>query len=107
MFLRDVAVYFGLTESLRNAKDRWLLQPVDVWVKRTVPILAGAHIMKDEEMAQWIVENAAEPETANQGIWYFGSQIVQSKEDLEKALRTPETVRTLFKAHRRKKSISP
>jgi len=99
VFLRDVAVYFGLTKYLKNVEDRWLLQPVDLWVRRTVSILARAHSMNDKEMAQWIVENASEPERANQGIWYFGSRIVRSEEALEKALRNPETVRALFEDH--------
>ena len=70
LFLRDLAVWFDLTPNV----DRWYMQPVDVWVRRTVKLLSGSN-MSDEEIAKWIVRNSENPERANQGIWYFASQV--------------------------------
>lgn len=99
LFLRDLAVYFGMTDMLKTNTYRYLLQPVDVWVKRTTLILAGDQNMKPKEIAQWLVENASEPERTNQGIWYFCSQILRTESELEKALRSAQKVRDICEAY--------
>lgn len=82
-FLRDVAVWF----KIEPVKDREILQPVDVWVQRYLPIPAGgAAGPTQSQTARWICENSAAPEAANQGLWYFGSQIAASEVKLRKAL---------------------
>ena len=82
-FLRDVAVWF----KIEPVRDRELLQPVDVWVRRYMPIPAGgAAEPTDRQTARWICENSAAPEAANQGLWYFGSQIAASDVKLRRAL---------------------
>lgn len=82
LFLRDVAVRYGLAPGT----DRHLLQPIDVWVRRTVRCMAKRDMLTDEDVARWIVDNCEESELANQGIWYFGSQIAQSEFRLRRAL---------------------
>lgn len=52
LFLRDVVVWFGLAP---NTADRWYMQPVDVWVRRTVSLLSRSN-MSDEDIAKRIVE---------------------------------------------------
>ncbi|RKY04384.1 hypothetical protein DRP77_04015 [Candidatus Poribacteria bacterium] len=87
LFLRDLAVWFDLTPNV----DRWYMQPVDVWVRRTVKLLSGSN-MSDEEIAKWIVLNSGNPERANQGIWYFASQVCGSEFRLD-AFRTELTAK--------------
>jgi len=94
LFLRDVAVQF----ELRPGLDRWLLQPVDVWVRRGVFWLSGNE-MKDDDIAKWLVTNCEEPELANQGIWYFGAQIAGSDFRLHKSIKDPDYARELFWEH--------
>lgn len=82
-FLRDVAVWF----KIEPVRDRELLQPIDVWVRRYVARLTdGAVPSTDYQAARWICESSAAPEAANQGLWYFGSQIAASEVKLRRAL---------------------
>jgi hypothetical protein len=97
LFLRDLAVRYGLAPK----KDRHLLQPVDVWVRRTVQRLANNNGMGAEEIAEWIVDQCGEPELANQGIWYFGAQIAQSEFRLFNALIDQEYAKVLVEDHLR------
>ena len=60
-FLRDIAVMYGLAPST----DRWLLQPVDVWVRLVVQRCAGDANLSDTECANYITESASQPEKAN------------------------------------------
>lgn len=97
-FLRDVATFYNILPS----KDRHLLQPVDVWVRRTSAQLMGAET-SDDELARWIVREAAKgdinPEAINQGIWYFGSQIGGSEYRVSCALNDLGYARTLVDEH--------
>jgi len=95
-FLRDLAVRYGLTPK---KEDRHLLQPVDVWVRRTVQWLANKNKMTEAEVAKWIVSHCGEPELANQGIWYFGAQIAQSELRLFEALRSRKYAKMLIEDH--------
>jgi len=96
-FLRDLAVKY----ELAPIQGRHLLQPVDVWVRRTVHQLANNNGMGDKQIAQWIVGHCREPEFASQGIWYFGAQIAQSEFRLCKALKNQKYAKELVKDHLR------
>jgi len=77
LFLRDIATFYGFIPK----RDRYRLQPVDVWVRRfsTAPMGRKA---SDMEIAHWIVKECQSTnigaEAANEGMWYFGSQIAAS-----------------------------
>lgn len=91
-FLRDVAWCF----EAHPDRDRELLQPVDVWVRRTVFELDRS---AEGREAEWIVEQALEagalPEAVNAGIWYFGALIAGSELQLFQALDSPQYARRL------------
>jgi hypothetical protein len=94
-FLRDVAVRFEI-EPLR---DRELLQPIDVWVRRYVTRRTKAAVLGDFMAAQWIYANSAAPEAANQGLWYFASQIASSEVKLRRALADEEYASALIERY--------
>lgn len=94
LFLRDISVQFGLN-PLQN---RWLLQPVDIWVRRTAFILSSKKV-NDEDLAKFIVENCNEPEKINQGIWYFSTQIAGSEFKLSKSLQDLDYARKILFKH--------
>ena len=77
-FLREIAASYDLSP----ARDRHLLQPVDVWVRQLSAKLIGRRT-PDQEVAKWVVAqafgNGVSPEAVNQGMWYFGSQVAQSQ----------------------------
>lgn len=98
LFLRDFSVYFELSRELIKDKDRWLLQPVDTWIRRAVRSFENDTKMKDEEVAKWLVD-FDQPELINQGIWYFGSQIARSEYRFCQALKEPSYAKKLFKEH--------
>jgi len=89
LFLRDVAIMYDLTPT----KDRYLLQPVDVWVERVFQRLAPQKVKNQqgvEPVQRWILKEATRgkvcAEVVNAGMWYFSSQIVGSNYRLSKAL---------------------
>jgi hypothetical protein len=105
LFLRDIAVQFELIPMI-PPQDRWRLQPVDVWVRRAVSSLRedkereDANIpSKDKEIAEWLVNNCTKPELANQGIWYFGAQIAESKFRLDKAIKDVDYAWRIYREH--------
>jgi len=83
LFLRDIAVIFQLSPQ----RSRALLQPVDIWVRRTVRQIKKDISLDDNECAKWIVDQSLDygrsPEAVNQGIWYLATQIVQSEYKLD------------------------
>jgi hypothetical protein len=89
LFLRDIAICYNLAPT----QERWLLQPIDVWVRRTV-LLMNHHEMnkniKNVEIAKWIAGNSKKPELCNQGMWYFGAKIAQSEFKLSKYLENTQ-----------------
>lgn len=91
LFLRDVADLFSIAPP---KEQRYLLQPVDIWVRGTVRLLAeGEELNNDKKIATWVCDNAMNPERANQGIWYWGSQVVGSRNKLQEALtKAPQLV---------------
>ncbi|TAH52549.1 MAG: hypothetical protein EYC68_07180 [Chloroflexota bacterium] len=89
LWLRDVAVRFGVMPYDKD--DRWLLFPVDIWVRRIVAILTPNKKFKnDEDVAKWCVKECGEtfsPEKVNMGFWYFGAQIAETEDLMKKALK--------------------
>lgn len=75
-YLRDLVTLYGL-ESHVPAQVQYMLQPVDVWVRR-LAVTAGivASDASDEAIRQAIVKLSAErgcsPLQFNQGVWYLG-----------------------------------
>lgn len=87
-FLRDVTIWFDVEVE---EYARYLLQPVDIWVKRTVEVLSPEGKKGDEDKARWICEESrksnANPERVNKGVWFFGAEIVDKKSKLGEALK--------------------
>ncbi len=89
LFLRDVAVIYNVFPT----KDRHLLQPVDVWVKRAFEKITrykSGNSQDIETVQRGILEEATKAgeraEAVNAGMWYFSSQIADSDYRLSKAL---------------------
>lgn len=79
-FLRDVKELL-LKEGVNVQIDeaiRWQLQPIDIWVKRTIELIAGRP-MENRETARFIIGNSANPERVNMGIWYFSAYVCESQ----------------------------
>jgi hypothetical protein len=67
LFFRDVAIRYEKELRLPKDKDRWLLQPIDIWGRRIVMHLDKT-INKNagyEELAKWIVSKSERPEYCN------------------------------------------
>lgn len=81
-FLRDLVdvMNIALTTETRN---RNLLQPIDIWIGRTVKILTDNQRMSGNQVANWIVDTSMQhnvnPECVNIGIWFFCSNIIESE----------------------------
>jgi len=75
LFLRDVAVMYDCKKISNNKK---LLQPIDTWIRYCVRTCAGNTKLTDNGCADFLINGTDEPEKANQGIWYFCSQVAQS-----------------------------
>lgn len=86
LYLRDLVVVMKI--DLENTRNRHLLQPVDIWVERTVKNLANSENMNKNEVAKWIVNNSKQPELANMGIWFFCSNIAGSEYRLKKVIKS-------------------
>ena len=97
LFLRDVAVWFS-DEFTPIKDDRWLLQPIDIWVRRVVTS-RNPEIKGDKCIAEWIVDNCDKPELCNQGIWYFGSRIASSEFKVDYSLHDINHVKALLRDH--------
>ena len=90
LFLRDAKELLpegGVSVQI-DSGIRLQLQPIDIWVKRTIELIAGRRRMENREVAQFIVENSANPERANMGIWYFSSLVCGSQYRHNSSLRT-------------------
>lgn len=87
-YLRDLVVVINI--NLVNIKNRELLQPIDIWVERTIKILAGNQNMSRRQVANWIVVNCIRhnlnPEHINMGIWFFCASIANSDYRLNQSL---------------------
>ena len=98
LFMRDVACRYGIP-SLENEDARKLLQPIDIWERRTVQLLRdGERSRYDRECQTFIVRKSIDagcsPERVNQGIWYFGSQIAGTEYFLQKAIASRNGIQT-------------
>jgi len=79
-FLRDAKELLpegGVSVQI-DGSIRWQLQPIDIWVKRTIELIARRR-MENREAARFIVQNSANPERANMGMWYFSSLVCGSQ----------------------------
>jgi len=92
LFLRDVAIFYDML-CFKDRKDRCLLQPVDIWVRRTYEKLMqqGNTSEKDtDKIREWILQESLQvgvrPEAVNEGIWYFSSQVAGSEYRMSNAL---------------------
>jgi hypothetical protein len=109
LFLRDVAIIYE--DELLPAKDddRWLLQPIDIWVRRIVMHLDKSINNKSryEEIAKWIVKESENPEYCNQGMWYFGAKIAQTEFKLDNCLIDPQNTinKHIIELHKKAQSI--
>ncbi|HIJ53155.1 MAG TPA: hypothetical protein HPP66_08385 [Planctomycetes bacterium] len=109
-FLRDLAHIMEI--DLSETQNRHLLQPIDIWVARTVILLDENEFSKLKgkikngrslnnkdkvKLAEWIVRqsegNAANPELVNMGIWYFCSRIATSGYRLNRVLENLNDLR--------------
>jgi hypothetical protein len=84
-FLRDIKDISSM-RSIDPAK-RYLLQPIDTWIWRTVkilqgtqdyPPLSGADDKEKKAVAQFIVNASDDPERVNMGMWYFSARVCGS-----------------------------
>lgn len=94
LFLRDVASFYGLAAI----SERHLLQPVDVWVRAVTTQLKGG-TPADVGIAKWIVQQSAEPEAVNQGMWYFCSQVAGSHYRVSRSLNDLVDAKALVNEH--------
>lgn len=86
MFMRDVVTHYDIGNKIK--KDRHLLQPIDVWVKRCCNYLPG-HDFKNKNYGEIIVKICSDeinPEKVNMGMWLFSSQIVGNHYRLKKIM---------------------
>jgi hypothetical protein len=102
-FMRDVA----LTFDLQPASQRFLLQPMDIWIERIARRLWFGPDAKlgAETVGERIVSACAEldlsPEHVNAGMWYFAARIAGSEGRLGRALADPSVFRAMLEAQRK------
>ena len=102
LWLRDIAFQFRLEPPQEH---RYLLFPVDIWVRRAVAIMAGKEFKSDKERAEWAIEecsNKLSPEKVNMGLWYLGAQIAESEYETEKSLKDESQFVRLVQEHLRR-----
>ena len=101
-YLRDLVVVLNF--NLTNVQNRELLQPIDIWVERTVQYLAGSEITNKTQVANWVVTNATQynlnPEYINMGIWFYCSLIANSEYRLVQSLQDINVAQSLIKDFR-------
>ena len=101
-YLRDLVVTFNL--NLASVQNRWLLQPIDIWVKCTVKALAGNQNMNKQQLANWIVSNSLQynsnPEHINMGIWFYCALIANSEYRLVQSLQNINMAHSLINEFR-------
>jgi hypothetical protein len=76
LFLRDLAVWYNLVPT----QDRQLLQPIDTWEAFVASKMGGDGVpeSRHDKCASYIVDQSQKPEHANQGIWYFCTEVAFS-----------------------------
>jgi hypothetical protein len=72
-------------------EDRYLLQPIDVWIRRTAEFCTDEAKASDRRIAEAIVQECSHrrlnPEHVNAGAWYFGANIARSEREFDRALK--------------------
>lgn len=92
LFLRDVALKYNLVPE----KGRIFLQPVDTWILRVIREISGHEEFQYWHCADYLVNNAPEPEKTNQGIWHLcadpdvgiGNRILTLLDSIDKIRQT-------------------
>ena len=101
LFLRDVAL--ERTQSDTGLRHRELLQPIDIWTRRTISNLIGREIESDQEAARLIVQLADDADccalSLNAGSWYFGSKIARTAQTLEGTIRNGGGIKRAIAKH--------
>lgn len=98
LFLRDVAVRYDC-KKISNNKE--LLQPIDTWIKYCVQICEGDKKLNDNECADFLINGTDEPEKANQGIWYFCTQVAKSSRfRVRRSIENQKCMKCLIKKHK-------
>ncbi len=97
-YLRDLVVVLRL--NLTNVQNRDLLQPIDIWVERTVQHLTGNQNITRTQVANWIVTNSLHynfsPEYINMGIWFYCVLIANSEYRLSRSLQNIDMAQSLI-----------
>jgi len=92
--------------NLKDKQNRHLLQPVDIWVERTIKTLANDYNLTKKLVAKWIVNNSIQynlnPERINMGIWFFSSEIVGSEYRLNNMLKNLNEAKNLVNDFKRR-----
>jgi hypothetical protein len=96
-FMRDVACHYDVFPLPDDVDARDLLQPIDIWVRRTVQLLRRGVVAKnDDECRAFIVQSSNDagcsPERVNQGIWYFDSEIAETEYYLHTVMTSPDGI---------------
>lgn len=103
LFLRNIALENGITDV--GLRDRDLLQPIDVWLRRSAEQLLSPQksFKKDCDAARALVHLADEAGCCalrlNAGCWYFGSQVAKTEQMLRADLRNPQSVTSALERH--------
>ncbi len=77
-FLRDLKEITDINTEKFSLEHRFLLQPIDIWVRRTVKMLNNT-TKTDKDVARFIVDHSNNPEKSNMGIWYFSARVCGSE----------------------------
>lgn len=97
LYLRDLVDVMNI--PLDNIQNRYLLQPIDIWVERTVKILTNNQEMNRNQIANWIVSASIKhdinPEQVNMGMWFFASNLALSEYKLRDALKNLNSAQDL------------
>jgi len=101
-YLRDLVTVLNV--NLANLQNRWLLQPIDIWVERTTKTLANNQNMNKRQVANWIVTNCNQnnlnPEYVNMGIWFYCALIANSEYRLNQSLSNINLAQYLIQDYR-------
>jgi len=88
LFLRDVVITYEV--DLANVQNRYLLQPIDIWVQRTISHFTNIPGNQKQVIAEWIVKTSIQyhinPELVNMGVWFFCSTIIGSEYRLQSTI---------------------
>lgn len=98
LFLRDVAVRYDY-KKISNNKE--LLQPIDTWIRYCARTCECDKKLTDNECADFLINGTDEPEKANQGIWYFCTQVAKSSRlRVKRSIEDQKYMKQLIKKHK-------